>query len=71
MSRKINEIDNDDEMREAINLIYKDRESVPAVEIWYLMRRFGDRLTDEETQDMINQARNDSDGKIRYEGQTH
>ncbi|XP_071161033.1 calmodulin-alpha-like [Mytilus edulis] len=68
MSRKINEIDNEDEIRDAINIIFKDREYVSAVEIWYLMRKFGDKLSDEEVQDFINQTRTDGDGKIRYEG---
>ncbi|XP_052057983.1 neo-calmodulin-like [Mytilus californianus] len=67
MSRKINEIDNEDEIRDAINIIFKDREYVSAVEIWYLMRKFGDKLSDEEVQDFINQTRTDGDGKIRYE----
>ncbi|CAC5412560.1 CALM [Mytilus coruscus] len=67
MSRKINEIDNEDEIRDAINIIFRDREYVSAVEIWYLMRKFGDKLSDEEVQDFINQTRTDGDGKIRYE----
>lgn len=68
MSRQINEMDNEDEMREAINVIFKERESISVYEVWYMMRKLGDKLSDEEVQDMINLSKTDSDGKIRYEG---
>jgi len=68
MSRKINEFDNEEEIREAINVIFKERDSVSAMEVWYIMRKYGDKLSDEEVNDLIQQAKTDADGKIKYDG---
>ena len=67
MSRKINEFDNEDEIREAINVIFKERDSVGVMEVWYTMRKYGDKLSDEEVNDLIQQAKTDADGKIKYD----
>jgi calmodulin len=68
MSRKINEFDNENEIREAINVIFKERDSVGVMEVWYIMRKYGDKLSDEEVNDLIQQAKTGADGKIKYDG---
>ena len=68
MSRKINEFDNEEEIREAINVLFKERDSVSAMDVWYIMRKYGDKLSDEEVNDLIQQAKTDADGKIKYDG---
>lgn len=67
MSRKINEFDNEEEIREAINVLFKERDSVSAMDVWYIMRKYGDKLSDEEVNDLIQQAKTDADGKIKYD----
>eukprot|EP01053_Blabericola_migrator_P004774 Blabericola_migrator_1__4773@NODE_250_length_10882_cov_193_783819_g211_i0_p6_GENE_NODE_250_length_10882_cov_193_783819_g211_i0NODE_250_length_10882_cov_193_783819_g211_i0_p6_ORF_typecomplete_len149_score41_90EFhand_7/PF13499_6/8_6e22EFhand_7/PF13499_6/1_4e20EFhand_8/PF13833_6/0_002EFhand_8/PF13833_6/3_8e16EFhand_8/PF13833_6/0_063EFhand_8/PF13833_6/1_9e15EFhand_1/PF00036_32/1_2e07EFhand_1/PF00036_32/2_8e08EFhand_1/PF00036_32/0_00027EFhand_1/PF00036_32/1_9e08EFhand_11/PF08976_11/2_3e13EFhand_11/PF len=68
MARKIRDTDTEDELIEAFQVF--DREGnglIAAQELRHVMLNLGEKLTDEEVDDMIKEADIDSDGQICYE----
>lgn len=68
MSKVANTSDSDEEIREAFKVFDRDNSgSISASELKRVMTMFGEKLTEEEVDQMINEADVDRDGQIDYE----
>ena len=68
MSRKLQETDREDEIRQAFKVFDKDGNGyISAAELRQVMTNLGKKLTDAELDGMIRQADDDNDGQINYE----
>ncbi|EDV94923.1 calmodulin-related protein 97A [Drosophila grimshawi] len=68
MSRQSHENDTEEELREAFKIFDKDEDGfISPAELRFVMINIGEKLTDEEIDDMIREADFDGDGKIDYE----
>uniref|UniRef100_A0A0C9RGW5 TSA: Wollemia nobilis Ref_Wollemi_Transcript_25331_947 transcribed RNA sequence n=1 Tax=Wollemia nobilis TaxID=56998 RepID=A0A0C9RGW5_9CONI len=68
MARKMKEIDTDEELREAFKVFDKDQNGfISASELRHVMINLGEKLTDEEVEQMIKEADVDGDGQVNYE----
>lgn len=70
MARKMKDTDSEDEIREAFRVFDKDGNGfISAAELRHVMTNLGEKLTDEEVDEMIREADIDGDGQVNYEGQ--
>ena len=70
MEKRVNNTDSEEEMREAFKVFDKDGDGfISAAELRYAMINLGEKLTDEEVDEMVREADLDGDGKIDYHGQ--
>ncbi|XP_061496310.1 calmodulin-like protein 3 [Rhineura floridana] len=68
MARKIQNCDGEEEIRRAFRVFDKDGNGyVSAAELRHIMTKLGEKLTDEEVEDMIKEADVDGDGQVNYE----
>eukprot|EP00798_Chlamydomonas_sp_ICE-L_P031457 gene31457-6640_t len=68
MARKMKETDQEEELREAFKVFDKDGNGfISASELRHVMTNLGERLTDEEVDEMIREADVDGDGQVNYE----
>ncbi|XP_077247692.1 calmodulin-like [Tasmannia lanceolata] len=68
MARKMKETDAEEELKEAFKVFDKDQNGfISANELRHVMINLGERLTDEEVQQMIREADLDGDGQVNYE----
>ncbi|XP_058285449.1 calmodulin-like protein 3 [Hylobates moloch] len=64
MARKMKDTDNEEEIREAFRVFDKDGNGfVSAAELRHVMTRLGEKLSDEEVDEMIRAADTDGDGQ--------
>ena len=71
MARKMKDTDSEEEIREAFRVFDKDGNGfISAAELRHVMTNLGEKLTDEEVDEMIREADIDGDGQVNYEG-TH
>ncbi|KAK6170331.1 hypothetical protein SNE40_018745 [Patella caerulea] len=68
MARKLKDIHGQNEIREAFRVFDKDGNGfISAAELRHVMTNLGEKLTDEEVDEMIREADIDGDGLINYE----
>lgn len=71
MARKMKDTDSEEEIREAFRVFDKDGNGfISAAELRHVMTNLGEKLTDEEVDEMIREADIDGDGQVNYEGET-
>ena len=69
MAKKMKETDSEEELREAFRVFDKDGNGyISAAELRHVMTNLGEKLTDEEVDEMIKEADLDGDGRVNYEG---
>ena len=72
MARKMKDTDSEEEIREAFRVFDKDGNGfISAAELRHVMTNLGEKLTDEEVDEMIREADIDGDGQVNYEGTNH
>ena len=70
MSRKMQDTDSEEEIREAFRVFDKDGNGfISAAELRHVMTNLGEKLTDDEVDEMIREADMDGDGQVNYEGE--
>jgi calmodulin len=68
MARKMKDTDSEEEILEAFKVFDKDGNGfISAAELRHVMTNLGEKLTDEEVDEMIREADVDGDGQITYE----
>ena len=69
MARKMTETDREEELRDAFKVFDKDGNGfISASELRHVMTNLGEKLTDEEVNEMIREADTDGDGQVNYDG---
>ena len=72
MARKMKDSDSEDELREAFRVFDRDGNGfIDAAELRHVMVNLGEKLTDEEVDEMMREGDVDGDGKINYEGELY
>ncbi|XP_045498108.1 calmodulin-A-like isoform X2 [Colias croceus] len=68
MSKKMRGADGEDELREAFRVFDKNNDGlISSVELRHVMTNLGERLSEEEVDDMIREADLDGDGMVNYD----
>ncbi|KFR15358.1 Calmodulin, striated muscle, partial [Opisthocomus hoazin] len=68
MARKMRDTDSEEEIREAFRVFDKDGNGyISAAELRHVMTNLGEKLTDEEGDEMIKEADCNNDGQVNYE----
>ena len=68
MARKTKDADSERELKEAFRVFDKDGNGfISAAELRHIMTNLGEKLTDEEVDEMLREADIDGDGQINYE----
>ena len=69
MAKKMKDTDSEEEIREAFKVFDKDGSGfIDSSELRQVMTTLGEKLTDEEVDEMIQEADVDGDGQVNYEG---
>ena len=70
MARKMKDTDTEEDKQEAFRVFDKDVNGyISAAELRHVMTNLGEKLTDEEVEEMIREADVDDDGQVSYEGE--
>ncbi|VEN57506.1 unnamed protein product, partial [Callosobruchus maculatus] len=68
MSKKMKDADGEEELREAFRVFDKNNDGlISSNELRHVMTSLGERLSEEEVDDMIKEADLDGDGQVNYE----
>lgn len=72
MARKMKDTDSEEEIREAFKVFDRDNNGfISAAELRHVMTSIGEKLTDDEVDEMIREADQDGDGRIDCELLSH
>ena len=72
MARKMKDTDSEEEIREAFKVFDRDNNGfISAAELRHVMTSIGEKLTDDEVDEMIREADQDGDGRIDCEHASH
>ena len=72
MARKMKDTDSEEEIREAFKVFDRDNNGfISAAELRHVMTSIGEKLTDDEVDEMIREADQDGDGRIDCESPEH
>lgn len=67
MARKLRDVDSEEEIKEAFKVFDKDGNGfISAAELRHVMTNLGEKLSDQEVEEMIREADVDGDGQINY-----
>jgi calmodulin len=65
MARKMKDTDSEEEIREAFKVFDRDNNGfISAAELRHVMTSIGEKLSDDEVDEMIREADQDGDGRI-------
>merc|ERR1711957_1054620 len=68
MARKMKDTDSEEEIKEAFKVFDKDGNGfISAAELRHVMTNLGEKLTDEEVDEMVRESDVDGDGQVKYE----
>jgi len=68
MSKKMKDADSEEELMEAFKVFDKDGNGfISAAELRHVMTNLGEKLTEEEVEEMIKEADFDGDGQVNYD----
>ncbi|XP_051178396.1 calmodulin-like protein 4 [Lolium perenne] len=68
IARKMKDGDGDEELKEAFEVLDKDQNGfISPVELRTVMINLGEKMTEEEVEQMINEADTDGDGQVNYD----
>ncbi|CAN4116529.1 unnamed protein product [Withania somnifera] len=68
ISKKIKETDPEEELKEAFKVFDKDQNGyISANDLRHVMINLGEKLTDEEAEQMIKEADLDGDGQVNFD----
>ncbi|KAK7344066.1 hypothetical protein VNO77_13308 [Canavalia gladiata] len=68
MAKKVKDTDAEEELKEAFKVFDKDQNGyISASELRHVMINLGEKLTDEEVEQMIKEADLDGDGQVNYD----
>ncbi|XP_066140682.1 calmodulin-like isoform X2 [Euwallacea fornicatus] len=68
MSKKMKDADGEEELKEAFRVFDKNNDGlISNIELRHVMTSLGERLSEEEVDDMIKEADLDGDGQVNYE----
>ena len=68
MAKKMQDTDSEDELVEAFKVFDKDGNGfISAAELRHVMTNLGEKLNEEEVDEMIREADQDGDGQVNYE----
>ncbi|XP_019758647.2 neo-calmodulin isoform X2 [Dendroctonus ponderosae] len=68
MSKKMKDADGEEELKEAFRVFDKNNDGlISSIELRHVMTSLGERLSEEEVDDMIKEADLDGDGQVNYE----
>ncbi|KAJ3645655.1 hypothetical protein Zmor_023296 [Zophobas morio] len=68
MSKKMKDADGEEELKEAFRVFDKNNDGlISSNELRHVMTSLGERLSEEEVDDMIKEADLDGDGQVNYE----
>lgn len=72
MARKMKDTDSEEEIREAFKVFDRDNNGfISAAELRHVMTSIGEKLTDDEVDEMIREADQDGDGRIDCKTSVH
>ncbi|CAN6287034.1 unnamed protein product [Urochloa humidicola] len=68
MARKLKDTDSEENLREAFSVIDKDQDGyISATELRQVMTNLGEKVTDQEVEEMMREADTDGDGRVSFE----
>jgi calmodulin len=68
MSRKMKDTDSEEELKNAFHVFDKEKKGyIPAAELRHVLTNLGEKLTDDEVDEMMREADSDGSGQVKYE----
>ncbi|CAL4935605.1 unnamed protein product [Urochloa decumbens] len=68
MARKLKDTDSEEKLQEAFDVIDKDQDGyISATELRQVMTNLGEKVTDQEVEEMMREADTDGDGLVSFE----